>query len=119
MPLCRCFDEGLNPNALRLFQDVAAWAGARPPVLITRTPADATAEARVLDAGNGKKLVIAINHSEARASMDLTIPVSPETKVSNLLTGEPLELRSVDTRGHAQASIDLLPAGVRVLLVEK
>ncbi len=116
MPLSRYFDESLQANAMKLLQGAAAWAGARPPVELRREPADAIVECRVLEAGNGRRLLIVLNHGEAGATAKLTLAGAANARVRNLLTGADVATERADA--PPTISTALAPVDVQVFQVD-
>ena len=115
-PLTRAYDESLNTNAYKLLTDAASWAGVRPPVEVQREPPAAPIEVRVLDASNGRRVVIVLNHGEAKTVVRLMRGDGDCDRVSDLLGGNGVDQASRD--GTTRLSLHLGPGEVRVLLFE-
>jgi beta-galactosidase GanA len=115
-PVARSYDQSLDANIFKLLAGAASWAGVEPPVAVQREPQDAPAEARVLESGDGRRLVIALNHSETKAAVRLTLPTRHPMSISDLITGE--QVASVRQEDKTRLVLDMPSGGVRVLLVE-
>ncbi len=115
-PLTRAYDETLNGNAYKLLAGAASWAGVRPPVEVRHEPQTAPIEVRALDASDGRRLVIVMNHGETRAAVTLMPADSDSARISDLLSANALDATRQD--GKTELSLHLGPGEVRVLRIE-
>jgi hypothetical protein len=113
----RGYDQSLNANAQELLLGVAAWAGASPPVAVEKEPKDAAVEARLLEAPDGRSVLIVMNHGTTKATVSLSLSNDVAARLSDLISGE--VLRAAPDGAKAKLAIELAPADVRVVLVER
>lgn len=116
-PVGRLYDQSLNANLLGVFLDVARWAGVEPPVELRREPENAFVEARILDTADGRRVLIALNHTEAKAVATLRLPNGDGVKITDLVSEAAVQ-PSIEG-DKAKLVLDLAPSAVKVLLVEK
>ncbi len=80
------YDHKNDANIRKLLLDAAAWAGVESPVSIRREPPEADLEARVLQDGQGGRLLVLLNHAWSPTTG--TIVMKNARNASNLLTGQ-------------------------------
>jgi beta-galactosidase GanA len=114
-PLTRAYDESLNANAYKLLVGAASWAGAKPPVEVQCDPQAAPVEARVLDASDGRRVVIVMNHGETMTTTTVLIPNASDAAVSDLIAGSGVSHQA--EAGNARLSFNLAPSEVKALRV--
>ena len=102
-----------TPDTQRFYESLLAWAGVSPPVAVSGAPL----EVRVLES-DSDTLLFLFNHARgaARADVSLQRP-SSESVATDLVERQPVSLSR--TGDGVRLTVDLAPAGVRVLRIAR